>query len=83
MLGGTKENSVSQLGVIDLPFRQINDFSQKGKRKKLSQWPDLFETLGEVGPDKMVGTAGPRHNVLTQVAPKGLYRPYKRVVASD
>ena len=29
-------------GVIDLPSRQINDFSKKGNRKKLSQWPDLL-----------------------------------------
>ena len=36
LLGGTEENSVSQTGVIDLPSRQINEFSQKGNRKKLS-----------------------------------------------
>ena len=32
MLGGTEENSVSRLGVIDLPSRQINDFLQRGKK---------------------------------------------------
>ena len=35
LLGGTEENSVSRRGVIDLPSRQINDFLQKGKRKKI------------------------------------------------
>ena len=29
LLGGTEENSVSRLAVIDLPSRQINDFLQK------------------------------------------------------
>ena len=33
LLGGTEENSVSPQGVIDLPSRQINDFSQKGNIK--------------------------------------------------
>ena len=38
LLGGMKENSVSLTrgGVIDMPFRQINDLSQKGNREKLS-----------------------------------------------
>ena len=32
LLGGTEENSVSPMR--DLPGGQINDFSQKGNRKK-------------------------------------------------
>ena len=36
LLGGTEENSVSPMRVIDLPSRQINEFSQKGNIKKLS-----------------------------------------------
>ena len=38
LLGGTEENSVSPMRgqiIIDLPSRQINDFSQKGNRKKI------------------------------------------------
>ena len=36
LLGGTEENSVfSDEGSINLPSRQINDFSQKGNRKKI------------------------------------------------
>ena len=41
LLGGTEENSASP---IDLPYRQINEFSQKGNSKKLSWLPDLCET---------------------------------------
>ena len=33
LLGGTEENSVSPRGVIDLPSRQINEFSQKKTEK--------------------------------------------------
>ena len=36
LLGGTEESSVSRPGVIDLPSMQINDFSQRGNRKKLN-----------------------------------------------
>ena len=36
LLGGTKENRVSRLAVIDLPSRQINDFVPKGNGNKLS-----------------------------------------------
>ena len=32
LLEGTTENSVSPIGVIDLPSRQINEFSQRGKK---------------------------------------------------
>ena len=31
-----------------MPSRQINDFSQKGNRKKLSLLPDLLHPLGDV-----------------------------------
>ena len=35
-LEGMEENSVSpRPGVIDLPYRHINDFLQKGNRKKI------------------------------------------------
>ena len=34
LLGGTGENRVSRRGVIDLPARQINDFSQKKETEK-------------------------------------------------
>ena len=30
--GGTENKSISLIRVIDLPFRIINDFLQKGKR---------------------------------------------------
>ena len=33
LLGGTEENSVSLIGVIDLPSRQINDFYKKETEK--------------------------------------------------
>ena len=34
LLVGTTENSVSRLGVIDLPSRQINDFFYKKETEK-------------------------------------------------
>ena len=34
-----------QRGVTDLPSKQINEFSQKGNRKKLSSWPDRLVFL--------------------------------------
>ena len=30
-----------------MPSRQINDFSQKGNRTKLSKWPDLDVALAD------------------------------------
>ena len=33
-----------------MPSRQINEFSQKGNRKKLSWWPDLPQTSAALLP---------------------------------
>ena len=46
LLRGTEENNVSRTrGFIDLPSRQINDFSPKGNRKKLCKWQNLPEVI--------------------------------------
>ena len=34
LLGGTEEKSIPRRGVIDSPFRQVNDLSQKGKKNR-------------------------------------------------
>ena len=41
-LGGTKEESIFSTRGLDLTHRQINDFVQKGNRKK-ELWPDMSE----------------------------------------
>ena len=42
LLGGMEENGILLLGVTDCPPVQINDFLQKGNRKKLSKLADLL-----------------------------------------
>ena len=59
MLEGTEENSVSPW-VMDLPSRQINDFSPKGNRKK-----ELVDTPGGCGADQRCGTSEGDPELLT------------------
>ena len=50
MLGGMEENRVSRRRVIDLPYRQINDFFTKRNQKKMSLVVRPGRDAGVVGP---------------------------------
>ena len=62
LLGETGEKSIPQVGVIDLPYKQINDFLLKGNRKKneLGARPDPLQDLGQSVTDVAPREKNPR-----------------------